>query len=190
MVATRLTPPLRAALSAAPAYLERHGRPEHPRDLLAHKCIRYRFISANRIADWQFREDGQTFTVDPAASLVFDSFQSVVQAAREGLRHWLVAARRYRTGPQCTEHCRRYSTPMPSNTRRSSCTTRAQPASRPVAPVHRFPERKTDRLTTHFRFPDSGWKKTRTGISVRVFLVCAVSRRSGMFFVLRLFVNR
>ena len=84
MVATRLTPPLRAALSAAPAYLERHGRPDHPRDLLAHKCIRYKFISANRIADWQFREDGQTFTVDPAASLVFDSFQSVVQAAREG----------------------------------------------------------------------------------------------------------
>ncbi len=85
MVATRLTPPLMAALSAAPAYLDRHGRPQHPRDLLAHKCIRYKFISANRVADWQFRENGQTFTVDPASSLVFDSFRSVVQAARKGL---------------------------------------------------------------------------------------------------------
>ncbi len=84
MVATRLTPPLMAALSASPAYLDRHGRPERPRELLVHKCIRYRFISANQVADWQFREDGQVFTVDPAANLVFDSFQSVVQAAREG----------------------------------------------------------------------------------------------------------
>lgn len=85
MVATRLTSPLQAALSASPAYLDRHGHPQHPRDLLVHKCIRYKFISANRIADWQFSENGQTFAVDPAASLVFDSFQSVVQAAREGL---------------------------------------------------------------------------------------------------------
>lgn len=84
MVATRLTGPLPAAYSASPHYLERHGRPKHPRDLLNHKCIRYRFISANRIADWQFVENGQEFSVDPPASLVFDGFQSVVQAARDG----------------------------------------------------------------------------------------------------------
>ena len=84
MVASRLTPPLRAAYSAAPSYLERYGEPAHPRDLMNHKCIRYRFISANRIADWQFQEAGQVITVDPPAALVFDSFQSVVQAARAG----------------------------------------------------------------------------------------------------------
>lgn len=85
MVAVRLTPPLQGAYSAAPAYLAAHATPQHPRDLLAHKCIRYRFISENRIADWSFREDGHDFVVDPPANLVFDSFQSVVQAARDGL---------------------------------------------------------------------------------------------------------
>ena len=34
--------------------LQAHGRPAHPRDLLGHKCIRYRYITANRIQDWQF----------------------------------------------------------------------------------------------------------------------------------------
>ncbi|SME91708.1 transcriptional regulator, LysR family [Tistlia consotensis] len=84
MVAVRITAPMKAAYSAAPAYLERAGRPRHPRDLLGHSCIRYRFISTRRIADWQFREDGRLFSVDPPAGLVFDSFQSVVQAAGGG----------------------------------------------------------------------------------------------------------
>ncbi len=84
MVATRLTSPLIEAYSAAPSYLARHGCPMHPRDLHGHHCIRYRFISARKIADWVFREDGGALTVDPGASLVFDGFQAVVQAARDG----------------------------------------------------------------------------------------------------------
>ena len=84
MIAVRLTPPLPAAYSAAPSYLDRYGRPKHPRDLLSHKCIRYRFISASRLADWQFQEDGRVFTVDPGADLTFDGFQAVTQAARAG----------------------------------------------------------------------------------------------------------
>lgn len=84
MIAVRLTPPLKAAYSAAPSYLTKHGRPDHPRDLLDHKCIRYRFISTNRLAEWQFREDGREFTVAPPPSLVFDGFQAVIQAAAAG----------------------------------------------------------------------------------------------------------
>jgi len=84
MVATRLTPPLMAAYSASPGYLAQHDRPEHPGDLLAHKCIRYRFVSANRVADWLFMVDGRTVTVDPPSHLVFDDFRGVIEAARNG----------------------------------------------------------------------------------------------------------
>lgn len=84
MVATRLTPPLVAAYSAAPAYLAQFGRPEHPNDLLAHKCLRYRFVSANRLADWQFDIDGQEVSLSPPTRLVFDNFRSVVEAALQG----------------------------------------------------------------------------------------------------------
>ena len=84
MVAVRLTGPLTPCFSAAPSYLAAFGRPEHPRDLLSHKCVRYKFVTANRIWDWQFVEDGQTKTVDPPTRLVFDSMQSVMQAVRDG----------------------------------------------------------------------------------------------------------
>lgn len=84
MVAVRLTGVLTPCYSAAPAYLAEFGRPRHPRDLLNHKCVRYRFVTAKRIWDWQFVEDGQTKTVDPPTRLVFDSMQSVVQAVRDG----------------------------------------------------------------------------------------------------------
>ena len=84
MVAVPLTGPLMPCYSAAPRYLAAFGRPEHPRDLLSHKCVRYRFVTAKRIWDWQFVEDGQVTTVDPPTRLVFDSMQSVVQAVRDG----------------------------------------------------------------------------------------------------------
>lgn len=84
MTAVRLTGPLTPCYSAAPSYLAACGRPAHPRDLLQHRCVRYRFVTAKRIWDWQFVEDGQVKTVDPPTRLVFDSMQSVMQAVRDG----------------------------------------------------------------------------------------------------------
>jgi DNA-binding transcriptional LysR family regulator len=59
----------RFATAAAPAYLARHGRPEHPRDLLSHACLRCRFPSGVR-APWEFERDGEVVRVDPAGPLV------------------------------------------------------------------------------------------------------------------------
>ncbi len=84
MTAVRLTPPLKEAFSAAPDYIRTRGCPKHPRDLLNHNCIRYRYITTNRIAEWRFSETGREFSVDPEAFLVFDSFQAVKQALIDG----------------------------------------------------------------------------------------------------------
>jgi len=44
-------------LCAAPAYLEKHGRPLVPSDLLQHRCIGYRYwATAN---EWHFFDDGE-----------------------------------------------------------------------------------------------------------------------------------
>lgn len=57
------------AAAAAPAYLEAHGEPRHPRDLLGHACIRQRFASG-AMPPWEFERDGALVRVDAPARLV------------------------------------------------------------------------------------------------------------------------
>ena len=59
----------RFATAAAPAYLEAHGRPRHPRDLLGHRCLRGRFRSGT-MNPWEFERDGQIVRVDPSGPLI------------------------------------------------------------------------------------------------------------------------
>lgn len=57
MIALKITPPLRLAVMASPSYLEAHGTPSKPRDLLDHNCINYRFPSSGAIAPWLFSDE-------------------------------------------------------------------------------------------------------------------------------------
>jgi DNA-binding transcriptional LysR family regulator len=59
----------RFATAASPAYLERRGRPDHPRELLDHACLRGRFASGAMNA-WEFEYDNETVTVDPTGPLI------------------------------------------------------------------------------------------------------------------------
>jgi DNA-binding transcriptional LysR family regulator len=70
MIAVPIGPRVqRFAAAASPAYLDRRGRPGHPRDLLAHACIRGRFPSG-ALASWEFEQGGEVVRVDPAGPLV------------------------------------------------------------------------------------------------------------------------
>lgn len=59
----------RFTTSASPAYLARHARPQHPRDLLGHACLRGRFPSGV-MTPWEFERDGEVVRVDPTGPLV------------------------------------------------------------------------------------------------------------------------
>ena len=59
----------RFATAASPDYLARRGRPEHPRDLLAHACLRDRFASGS-MQLWEFERDGEMIRVDPTGPLL------------------------------------------------------------------------------------------------------------------------
>ncbi|CAO3436348.1 LysR substrate-binding domain-containing protein [Azospirillum endophyticum] len=56
------------ATAASPAYLDRHGRPEHPRDLLAHACLAGR-TSGGPLAAWEFEREGEVVRIEPAGPL-------------------------------------------------------------------------------------------------------------------------
>lgn len=59
----------RFATAASPAYLDRRGRPHHPRDLLRHACLRGRFGSG-AMTDWEFERDGELVRVEPTGPLI------------------------------------------------------------------------------------------------------------------------
>ena len=59
----------RFAAAAAPAYLDRRGRPSHPRELLDHACLGSRF-PGRAINVWEFARDGETVKVEPTGPLV------------------------------------------------------------------------------------------------------------------------
>jgi DNA-binding transcriptional LysR family regulator len=77
----------RIITAAAPAYLDEHGRPEHPRDLLAHACLRVQFASG-AIPVWEFEREGDIVRVDPTGPLLVKpgaAFDLVISSALAGI---------------------------------------------------------------------------------------------------------
>jgi DNA-binding transcriptional LysR family regulator len=70
MIAVPIGPRIqRFATAASPAYLDRYGRPQHPRDLLSHACLRSRFTS-RAMTPWEFECNGEVVLVDPSGPLI------------------------------------------------------------------------------------------------------------------------
>jgi len=87
MIAVPIGPRVqRFATAASPAYLDRNGRPEHPRDLLRHACLRGRFPSGV-IVPWEFERDGEVVRVEPTGPLLVSVTASdlAVSAAIAGM---------------------------------------------------------------------------------------------------------
>lgn len=88
MIAVPIGPPTqRFATAASPSYLDARGRPEHPRDLLQHSCLRGQFASG-AIPLWEFERGGEIIRVDPAGPLLVRLGAAVdlaVSAAVDGI---------------------------------------------------------------------------------------------------------
>jgi DNA-binding transcriptional LysR family regulator len=87
MIAVPIGPRLqRFATAAAPAYLDRYGRPDHPRGLLGHACLRGRFSSGAMLV-WEYERDGETVKVEPNGPLIVSvgaATELIVDAAIAG----------------------------------------------------------------------------------------------------------
>ena len=59
----------RFATAASPAYLDRRGRPAHPRELLHHACLCAR-LSNGAMSTWEFECDGEVVKVEPTGPLI------------------------------------------------------------------------------------------------------------------------
>ncbi|MBB3472674.1 LysR family transcriptional regulator [Sphingomonas sp. BK345] len=71
MIAVPIGPRVqRFAAAAAPAYLDRRGRPAHPRALLDHDCLVGRFSSGALASPWEFERDEEAVRIEPRARLI------------------------------------------------------------------------------------------------------------------------
>ena len=81
----RLIAPVRRFVVASPAYIARYGRPQHPHDLGAHRCLSY----ANRAKrdTWRFthRKTGEECPVTPTGPLRGTSVEALLPTILEGL---------------------------------------------------------------------------------------------------------
>ena len=58
----------RFAAAAAPSYLDQHGRPRHPNELLEHACLVGRFASGS-MPPWEFEREGEVVQIEPTGPL-------------------------------------------------------------------------------------------------------------------------
>lgn len=84
MIAIPVGPPRRFAVVASPAYLEAHGMPETPPDLMRHRCLRIRMPNG-ALHRWQFERDGQPFQIDVEGPITLDEASLARIAALENM---------------------------------------------------------------------------------------------------------
>ncbi|MCB8882631.1 LysR family transcriptional regulator [Acidisoma cellulosilytica] len=71
-------------LCAAPAFLARHGKPAHPREINPKRCMAFLSPPAGSPRDWVFRRANETHTVTPEGNLFFNSTEALMQTAARG----------------------------------------------------------------------------------------------------------
>jgi len=85
MVAVRLTPPFRALVVGAPAYLDRAGRPTRAAELGRHACIGFRFATGGGLYRWELREDGRDVAVETRGPATTTDAEHAVELALAGV---------------------------------------------------------------------------------------------------------
>lgn len=84
MIAVRIGPDWRLVAVASPEYLTQYGMPEHPQDLVRHRCINMRHESAGGLYAWEFEKDGQELRVRVRGQLTFNNSYAMIDAAVSG----------------------------------------------------------------------------------------------------------
>ena len=85
MIAVPLGSSLRLTAVAAPAYCDRFGTPETPRDLVRHRCLNTRWPTLGSLYRWEFERGGEVLDVGVTGPLITNEPEVLLRAAIDGL---------------------------------------------------------------------------------------------------------
>jgi DNA-binding transcriptional LysR family regulator len=83
MIAQRLSADIRWVVVGSRGYFKRHAIPGHPRDLLAHRCLRIR-LGNDSIYDWEFEKEGEALALAVPGAITIDETQLALSLAVGG----------------------------------------------------------------------------------------------------------
>jgi LysR family transcriptional regulator for bpeEF and oprC len=120
---------------ASPAFIARHGRPEHPDDLADLPCLNFIYPKARQLRPWTFQQGGKSFTRMPRGAVAMDHVESLIAMAEGGggiVQHLSVSL----IGRMC-RCCIRSSTSVPRGSRSLWISSRGCLNSRDSWPAER-----------------------------------------------------
>lgn len=85
MVSLRLTDAFRFIVVGAPDYLDKHGTPERPEDLLHHECLTFRSATNGSLYAWELERGRRTWRVPVRGGIVVNDGLFCTAWAEQGL---------------------------------------------------------------------------------------------------------
>lgn len=75
----------RAMLCASPDYLQRHGAPQHPRELERHACLQFRNHTSGKLQKWMMRTDPGEAEPHLPTTMICNNIEAMLTATVNGL---------------------------------------------------------------------------------------------------------
>ena len=85
MVSVRLTDAFRFVVVGAPSYLDKHGTPQRPEDLLHHECLTFRSVTTDSLYAWELERGRKTWRIPVRGSIVTNDGLFCIKWAEQGL---------------------------------------------------------------------------------------------------------
>ena len=85
MVSVRLTDAFRFVIVGAPRYLDKHGTPQRPEDLLHHECLTFRSDTTGSLYAWELERGRRTWRVPVRGAVVTNEGLFCIKWAEQGL---------------------------------------------------------------------------------------------------------
>jgi DNA-binding transcriptional LysR family regulator len=85
MTVLRITDNVRLFVVAAPAYLEQHANPQHPKDLHSHNCILYRLPWDGSVQTWPLKKGSEETEIAVDGSFTVNDAELMLSATLDGV---------------------------------------------------------------------------------------------------------